>query len=342
MTSTPSQETTPSHETEAPLNPLEEGPEGGRGAARARAFAARFGIYVILLAVVIAATIVYHGFLSWSNIELVLTQNAPLGIVAVGMTYVIICGGFDLSVGATYATSGTIAAMMGTHGLITMGFVAGILAGVVIGFVNAIVVTKFRVNPFIATFGSGSIFSGLILLISHNNPYTVNASSFQWLGTGTILSISLPLILLVVCFLIAWLALNRSVYGRRVLSVGGNKEASRLAGIRADLIVGSTYVLSGLLAAVAGAIAASQLGVGQGNQGATLALEAIAVVVVGGTSLLGGEGSIARTAIGLLILATLDNIFFSLSLSTNWQGITQGIIVISAVGFDQLMRGRRR
>ncbi len=323
---------------EAEQQPVEERPRR----ADWRTFTAKYGIYAILVAVVIAATIVYHGFLEWGNIELLLTQNAPLGIVAAGMTLVIICGGFDLSVGAIYAGSGTVAAMIAIHGSVVLGFVCGIVGGVAVGLVNALVVTKFRVNPFIATFGSGSAISGVVLLMSHNQPYTVDKTAFGWLGQETIASIPIPLCLLVIVFAVSWIALNKSLYGRKILSVGGNSEASRLAGIRTDLITGSTYVASGLLSAIAGVVSASQLGVGQGNVNENLALSAIAAVVIGGTSLLGGEGSIVRTAVGLLILAVLDNIFFSLALSQNWQSITQGLIVIGAVGADGLLRRRRR
>lgn len=305
------------------------------------ALAQSFGIYAVLVVIVIVAQIVYSGFLSWDNIKLLLSQNAPLGIIAVGMTLVIIGGGFDLSVGAIFAVSGTAAAMISTHHGVLEGFAIGMAAGVACGLINAIVITRFRVNPFVATLGSSSLFSGVILLISNSNPFYVEKNSFVWLGQTKVFGMQLPMLLLIAVFVIGWLVLNRSIYGRRVLAVGGDSEASRLAGIRTDVVQGGTYVLSGLLAAFAGAISASQLGDGQGTAGGTLALESIAVVVIGGTSLAGGEGSISRTAVGLLILATLDNIFFSLAVDSNWQLISQGIIVIGAVALDQLFRRMR-
>jgi ribose transport system permease protein len=315
--------------------------EGRRFRLDPVALAQSFGIYAVLVVIVIVAQIVYSGFLSWDNIKLLLSQNAPLGIVAVGMTLVIIGGGFDLSVGAIFAVSGTAAAMISTHHGVLEGFAVGMAAGILCGLINAIVITRFRVNPFVATLGSSSLFSGVILLISNSNPFYVEKSSFTWLGQTKVFGMQLPMLLLIAAFAIGWLVLNRSIYGRRVLAVGGNSEASRLAGIRTDVVQGGTYVLSGLLAAFAGAISASQLGDGQGTAGGTLALESIAVVVIGGTSLAGGEGSISRTAVGLLILATLDNIFFSLAIDSNWQLISQGIIVIGAVALDQLFRRMR-
>ena len=180
------------------------------------------------------------------------------------------------------------------------------------------------------------------LLASHNQPYTVNAVAFADLGQSSVAGIPLPLVFVVITFVTGWIVLNRSVLGRKLLSVGGNREASRLAGIRTAGVVGGAYVISGTLAAFAGVISASQLGVGQGTAGTTLALQSIAIVVIGGTSLLGGEGSIVRTAVGLLIIASLDNLFFSLALDSNWQSITQGAIVIAAVGLDQLARRSNR
>jgi ribose transport system permease protein len=302
----------------------------------------KFGIYLVLIGVVVAATIAYPAFLSWSNIELLLTQNAPLGIVAVGMTLVIITGGFDLSVGAIYAAAGTVAAAISLHGSVAVGVVAGVLVGVAAGLVNGIVVARLNVNPFIATLGTSTIFSGIVLLISDNQPYSVDKASFAVLGQSQLAGLPLPLVFVVLTFVAGWIVLNRSILGRKLLSVGGNREASRLAGIRTAGVVGGAYVVSGTLAAFAGVVSASQLGVGQGTDGAALALEAIAIVVIGGTSLLGGEGSVVRTAVGLLIIASLSNLYFSLALDSNWQSITQGVIIIAAVGLDQLSRRGRR
>jgi ribose/xylose/arabinose/galactoside ABC-type transport system permease subunit len=302
--------------------------------------AQQFGLYVVLVVMVIVATIVYPGFLDWGNIKLVLSQNAPLGIVAVGMTLVIIGGGFDISVGAIFAVGGTTAAMVaGSHGVVE-AFIAGTLTGLVCGLVNAIVITRFKVNPFIATLGSASLFSGTILLISNSSPHYVEKAGFTWLGQHKVAGIQVSMLVMIAFFIIGWIILNRSVFGRRVQAVGGNAEAARLAGVRTDLVQGGTYVITGLLAAFAGVISVSQLGVGQGTAGSPIALESIAVVIIGGAALTGGEGSMARTAVGLAILATLDNIFFSLAVDNNWQLLSQGAIVIGAVALDQWLRRR--
>jgi ribose transport system permease protein len=302
--------------------------------------ARQFGIYVVLVVMVIVATIVYPGFLAWGNIKLVLSQNAPLGIVAVGMTLVIIGGGFDISVGAIFAVAGTTAAMVAGSQDVVVAFVVGTLTGVACGLINAIVITRFKVNPFIATLGSASLFSGTILLISNNKPHFVDKPGFQWLGTHRIADIPVSVPMMIAIFIVGWVILNRSVFGRRVQAVGGSAEAARLAGVRTGLVQGGTYVIVGVLAAFAGVISVSQLGVGQGTAGGSLALESISVVIIGGAALTGGEGSVARTAVGVAILATLNNIFFSLAVNNSWQLVSQGAIVIGAVALDQWLHRR--
>lgn len=301
-----------------------------------------FGIYGVLLGVLVAATIAYPGFLGWDSLRVLITQNAPLGIVAVGMTLVIIAGGFDLSVGAIYATAGTVAAGVSIHASVPLGLAAGVTSGVAAGLINGFIVAKLNINPLIATLGTGAVFSGVVLLVTNSQPYSVTDPSFAYLGQSTIAGVPLPMIFVVMTFAAGWVVLNRTIVGRQLLSVGGNREASRLAGIRTTVVVGGAYVASGTLAAFAGVISASQLGVGQGDTGTSLALSAIAIVVIGGTSLLGGEGSVIRTAVGLLIIASLNNLFFSLALNSNWQAITQGVFIIAAVGLDQLTRNRTR
>jgi ribose/xylose/arabinose/galactoside ABC-type transport system permease subunit len=303
--------------------------------------ARRFGIYFVLALVVAGAQLAYSGFLTGGNIELILSQNAELGVVAVGMTFVIICGGFDLSVGAIYAAAATSTAMVGVHHSVVLAYTVGVMVGFVCGLINGVLVTRLRVNAFVATLGTSTIFSGLILLKSNNNPYSPTNESFLWLGNTTLLGMPMPMIILILTFAAGWLVLNRTVYGRRIFSTGGSLEATRLTGVRTSGVVASTYVMSGTLAGAAGVINASRLGSGQGSIGQLLALQAIAVVVVGGTTLAGGEGSLFRTAVGLLILASLENIFFSLSVNDNWQAITQGAIIVAAVAFDQWLRVAR-
>jgi ribose/xylose/arabinose/galactoside ABC-type transport system permease subunit len=305
-----------------------------------RGSVADYGIVILFVGLIILGRVVYDGFFTSGNLASIVSQSAPLGIVAVGMTFVIIAGGFDLSVGAIFAIGATIFAAMGnTHSWIESGLVV-ILVGLALGVINAVVVTVLRVNPFIATLGTSSIYGGGVLLLTNNKAYVLNR--FYALGSDNVGTIPISIVVLVILFAIAWVVLQMTVYGRGVYAVGGNDEAAHLAGLRVALIRGSTYVLSGGLAAFAGIMQASRLGSGQGNIGSTIALSAIAVVVIGGTALLGGEGAMWRTGIGLLIIGILSNVFFSLALSANWQTVVTGIILILAVAFDVLIRTGRR
>jgi ribose transport system permease protein len=301
---------------------------------------ADYGIVLLLVILLILGGVVYDGFFTSANLSSIVSQSAPLGIVAIGMTFVVIAAGFDLSVGATFAIGATVFAAVGADHSWLIAGCAAIGLGLLLGLVNAVVVTRLKVNPFIATLGTSSVYGGAVLLVTDNKAYVL--TRYDGLGTGNLGVVPISIIVLVVLFVIGHLLLRTTVYGRNVYAVGGNDEASHLAGLRVALIRGSTYVLSGGLAAFAGIMQASRLGSGQGNIGGTTALNAIAIVVIGGTALLGGEGAVWRTAIGLLIIGILNNVFFSLALSANWQTVVTGVILILAVAFDVLARRTRR
>lgn len=301
---------------------------------------ADYGILILFVGLLVLGRVVYEGFFSQDNLTSIVAQSAPLGIVAIGMTFVIIAGGFDLSVGAIFAIGATIFAAMGNaHSWFVSGLVA-VLVGLGLGVINGVVVTVLRVNPFIATLGTSSVYGGAVLLVSNNKAYVL--TRFSALGSDNWGAIPISVVVLLIVFVIGWIALRMTVFGRNVYAVGGNYEAARLAGLRVALTRTATYVISGGLAAFAGIMQASRLLSGQGNFGSTTALSAIAVVVIGGTALLGGEGAMWRTGIGLLIIGVLSNVFFSLALSANWQTLVTGVILILAVAFDVLIRTGRR
>lgn len=303
--------------------------------------ASQLGMIGALIVVVIVAQLIYPAFLTWTNIRIILSQNAPLGIVAVGMTFVMIGGGFDLSVGAIYAFAATMFAKIAmTHGLVEAGACA-LLLGLVCGLINGAVVAYWRINPFIATLGSASIFSGLAFVYSASTPQSPDNPNFLILGQGAWGPLPIPIWLLIVTLLAGGFVLAKTVYGQSLYAIGGNETAARLSGLRVGLIRGSTFALVGVLAALAGMIEASRLAVGQADIGSTIPLDAIAVVIIGGTSLLGGEGSVWRTVIGLLILGSITNLFYSLAVDPNVQLVAKGAIVIGAVGLDVWSRRRR-
>jgi ribose transport system permease protein len=302
---------------------------------------ARYSMVGVLLLLVIAATILYPGFLAPENVRDILTQNAAVGLIAVGMTFVIISGGFDLSVGATYALGSTVfAGVTLSTGSVLLAGVASMLAGGSAGLVNGLLVARLNVNPFVATLGTASIISGLAYIYSDSAPFIVDDPLFDVLAASSLAGVPSPIIILILTFLVGGLLLAKTPYGRNIYAVGGNHEAAWLSGLRVPSLTASVYVATGLLAALAGMIDASRLGVGQADVGGNVALDAIAVVVVGGTSLRGGEGAVWRSVVGLLILATLTNVFISLNVSQNWQLIAKGIIVVTAVALDALIRRR--
>jgi ribose transport system permease protein len=302
--------------------------------------AVEFGIVWVLLVLVVVSAILYPGFLDVGNLRNVLSQNAPIGIVAAGMTFVMIAGGFDLSVGAIVALVAVVyAKLAGTMPLAPAALLA-LLAGTGVGVFNGLVVTRLRVNPFVATLGSGSIVGGLAFLLSQSQSITVERPSFMTLGNEAWLGVPIAVWLLILVIAVAGVLLQRTAFGASVYAVGGNTEASRLAGIAVGRVRVTTYAISGLLAALAGLLLVSRLATAQADMGGTVALDAIAIVVIGGTSLLGGEGAIWRTAVGLLVLAVLNNLFNSLALDTNWQAVIKGTIVIAAVAVDALVRHR--
>jgi ribose transport system permease protein len=301
----------------------------------------RFAMVWILIVVMIVASSYYPGFFEWGNIRNILSQNAPVGLVAIGMTFVIICGGFDLSVGAVVAFAGVLYAGLSNHMPLEVAFLLTLGAGLAAGAINGIIVTVFKVNAFVATLATASLYTGAALLYSHSGPVLSTRSGFTSFGSDSWLG--LPIVVWVLGFSFAFgaLLLARNVYGRSVYTVGGNYEAARLAGIRVKLTQGSTYLLTGACAAVAGMMIASKIGVGQPEISGDITLDSIAIVIIGGTSLLGGEGALWRTGIGLLILATINNLFDSLALNVAAQSIVKGAIVLLAVGIDSYTRRRR-
>lgn len=292
----------------------------------------------LLIALIIVCRILYPGFFARDNIFNILSQNVQVGLIALGMTFVMIAGGFDLSVGAIYAAGATVYAMEAKEMALPLAAFAALAVGLVCGILNGVIVTRLKVNPFVATLGTTSIFGGAAYLYSHSAPILVDRPDFTRLGAGRWMGVPISLILLVIAYAIGAVVLSKTVYGRSLYAVGGNPEAARLAGLRVDLLKTSTYALVGVLAAFGGMIIASRLSIGQADIAGTMALDAIAIVIIGGTSLFGGYGAVWRTAVGLLLLSVLTNIFDALALDSNFQSLIKGAIVIGAVALDAFSR----
>jgi len=294
-----------------------------------------YGIVFALVVLIVTVTASNPTFLSSTNIFNMLSQWAPAGIMAIGMTYVILTGGFDLSIAAGYSLCAVTAAALGQAGHDPMVcFLAAIGVGLVLGVANGGLVSLIGINPFIATVGSGFIMSGVTLLITDNKAYIVDDPSFATLGSGDVAGFPYTGMLLIGLMVIGGLILSRTVYGQWIYAVGGNREASRLSGIRSQLTEASTYVVSGLCMGIAGIITASQLSSAQADIDPDIVFDVITIVVVGGTSLAGGIGSMWRSAVGLALIATITNAFSLLDLNPFYQDLAKGIIIVGALALD--------
>jgi ribose/xylose/arabinose/galactoside ABC-type transport system permease subunit len=302
----------------------------------------RFSTAWTLIGLIVIARVAYSGFLAPANIRNILDQKSPEAIIAVAMTFVIIGGAFDLSVAATLSLAGTVFADLTVHGFaLAPAVILSLCVGMVVGACNGFVVTVFRVNSFIATLGSASIIAGLTLIFSNSTAIQPTSGNFGDIGLTSVAGVPVPIVILVVTVALGAVVLHQTVFGRSVFMIGGNSEASRLAGARVNLVRASTFVVAGLCAALAGIILASQTGVGQGSMDDPASLNAITMVVVGGTSLFGGEGAMWRTVAGILILGIIANLFESLAVSAGVQEVVTGGIVIVAVAVDAYARYRR-
>lgn len=301
----------------------------------------RYGILVLLALLIAIGALTQDRFLNPDNLIGIVSQSAPLGLVAIGMTFVLITGGFDLSVAAIVAVGAITFARLAAETHLMIALLCAVVAGLLCGLVNGLVVTVLKINAFVATFGTASIFVGLTLLYTGGTPFYGSGDAFKFLGSGRLGPLPFSIWVLAFAFLIAGFVLAKTKYGQMIFAVGGNEEAAKLSGIRVGPVRASAFVLLGGLAALAGAMFASRLSVGQAEMAPQIALDAIAVVVIGGTSLLGGEGAMWRTLAGLLLLGVLTNLFFGWSVDPNWQSICKGLIVIAAVSLDYFGRKLR-
>jgi ribose/xylose/arabinose/galactoside ABC-type transport system permease subunit len=298
----------------------------------------------VLIVVVIVSQVVYPRFLTFDNLMIVISQNATLGIMAAGMTVVIISGAFDLSVVAVYVFSAGLFVLTAPTISWPIATLLAIGCGLIAGVVNGLVVSRLHVNSFIATLGTGAVFSGIVAVFLGSNGASISDPDVQVLGTGSIANVPYSIIVLLIVMVVIQIVLSFTTYGRSLFSVGGNKEAARLVGMPITWLQISAFLFSGAGAALAGVIFASQVGfvqTGQLQSESGLMLDAIAVVVIGGTSLLGGEGAVWRTAIGVAIYACLGNVFAALAIQQTQTSIVRGLVLIAAVAFDSYLRRSR-
>ena len=278
-------------------------------------------------------------FLSVSNLRNVLEQTAINAVVAVGMTFVIISGGIDLSVGSIVACSGVLlASALAAGAPAPAAIAAGLAAGAACGLANGLLVTRGRLPPFIATLGMMSVARGAALVFTEGRPISGFDAGFRSLATGRVLGLPTPVLAVAVTYLAAYLLLTRTRFGRYVYAIGGNEEATRLSGVAVRFHKTAVYVLCGTTSAIAAVLLTARLNSAQPIAGMMYELDAIAATVIGGTSLLGGTGSLGGTLVGALIMGVLRNGLNLLGVSSYLQQIVIGAVIIVAVLVDSLLK----
>lgn len=294
---------------------------------------------IALLLLVVVVSFLNPDFFTVNNLLNILRQTSVNAIIAVGMTFVILTAGIDLSVGSVLALSGAFAAsMIALQIPVIVAVPASLLAGALLGALSGIIIAKGKVQAFIATLVTMTLLRGVTMVYTEGRPissgFTKTADVFSWFGTGYVLGIPVPVWLMVIVFAVAWYLLTQTRFGRYVYALGGNESATRLSGINVDRVKMAVYAISGLLSALAGIIVTSRLSSAQPTAGTGYELDAIAAVVLGGTSLMGGKGKIMGTLIGALIIGFLNNALNLLDVSSYYQMIAKAVVILAAVLVD--------
>jgi inositol transport system permease protein len=319
-------------------------------------FVARFAPLIFLVVLMILFALMEPRFLSSINLFNVMRQVSITGLLAIGMTFVILTAGIDLSIGSLVAFAGLVAAAVAKGGLqdrFTVGeggigygwglaALAAIAVGLIGGYVQGLAITRLKVPPFVVTLGGMSAFRGAALLFAAGGPISGFEPSYTWWGQGKIGPVPVPVIIFLVAAMLAHVALRYARYGRKVYAVGGNPEAARLSGLNVDRMICSVYVIMGFFAGLGAFVLSARLNSAEAVAGTGYELTVIASVVIGGTSLFGGSGTIFGTVIGSILIGVLLNGLVLMNVSSYIQQIVIGIIIVLAVAFDTFAKSRRR
>ena len=294
----------------------------------------RYGTILIFVGIFILASLLDDTFLTAPNLTNVLRQVVVVSLLACGVTFIIILGHIDVSLGSVLALCGTIAAsVMSMTQNLGLAIAAGIAAGVVTGLINGYVITYFKIPSFIMTLAMTTVARGAILLYTAGVPVS-NLGEFSVIGQGMVGPVPVSVLILVAAAVLCWVLLNRTKFGRHVYAVGGNIKAAQASGIHTDGVLRKAFVLNGVLVAIAGIVLMSRVNSGQPAAGVAYEFDAITAVVVGGTSLMGGTGTITGTLIGAMIIGVINNILNLMNVSSYWQMIIKGLIIAVAVILD--------
>ncbi len=302
----------------------------------------RYGILLAWIALIVIFTICEPTFLNASNIFNILRQVSIVGVCSVGMTFVIITGGMDLSVGSVIGVSAVAGAMLLSHGVpIPLAFLIVLLIGAAAGVFNAFFINEIGIAPIIMTLGTMTTLRGVAFLLCGGFPVYGIPEEFLAIGQGYIGIVPVPVIIMAVVFAVGYLFLNKLAFGRSVYGIGGNEEAARLSGTNVKAVLYKVYIVAGVLYALAGLILMARVNSGQANSGEGYEMDVITGCVIGGISISGGEGKIIGVVIGVLLMGTLTNGMVLMNVSEYWQKVIKGLVLILAVTLDKLVQKSR-
>ena len=294
---------------------------------------------LILLVICIFATILSPSFLSVTNLFNVFKQITVAGVVGCGMTFVILTGGIDLSVGSILGLSGVLAAgVLESTGNPAFAIALALAVGVICGAINGFFVSFCEIPPFISTLGMMTLLRGCVLVYTKGSPISIKSDAYKFFGKGAIAGIPVPVIILILLFLLAHYILTQTSYGRSIYAFGGNREAARLSGISTRFTEWMAYTINGLLCGIAGVILTARLGSAQSTSGTGIEMDAIAAVILGGTSLSGGVGFVLPTVVGALIMGIIDNILTLMNVNPHATNIVKGAVILIAVLVDKKVK----
>ncbi len=294
---------------------------------------------LILLVICIFATILSPSFLSVTNLFNVFKQITVAGVVGCGMTFVILTGGIDLSVGSILGLSGVLAAgVLESTGNPAFAIALALAVGVICGAINGFFVSFCEIPPFISTLGMMTLLRGCVLVYTKGSPISIKSDAYKFFGKGAIAGIPVPVIILILLFLLAHYILTQTSYGRSIYAFGGNREAARLSGISTRFTEWMAYTINGLLCGIAGVILTARLGSAQSTSGTGIEMDAIAAVILGGTSLSGGVGFVLPTVVGAMIMGIIDNILTLMNVNPHATNIVKGAVILIAVLVDKKVK----
>ena len=307
------------------------------------AFVRHYAVLIIIVALMVYMSLISDAFLTPRNLLNILNQSTPLALIAAALTLVIISGGFDLSTGAIFGVATVSAAWLAVNVDPILGLAIAPFVGLLLGIANGLIITGLHVHSFLATLATSLVFRGIAILITGGFLIQVRIPEFIWLGRGRIFNdtVNVAVLFMIVFVAAMMFLLNRTTFGRRVYAVGGNEEAAILSGVRVNLVKIGAFALTGIASGLAAAISVSRLSMGQPQAGVGYELQAIAAVILGGTSIYGGEGAVWRSVAGVLLLQLIDNAFNILDVNPFYKDLTTGLIIVAAVAASAAGRWRR-